>query len=140
HLVFESHDGRAPGADSEEKHEPASDIDTVAVDIWGLATWTASVENDPNRTLAVKICCDAQRAAHFTTWQRAILTGDNPRGGTRSSRCSAARRRRGRWRWTPNSRHRWLDSSPAARPMPRRILRPRSAKASTKPVLSRARM
>ena len=31
-LVLESHDGRAPGADSEEKHEPVSDIDTVAVD------------------------------------------------------------------------------------------------------------
>ena len=31
-LVFESHDGRAPGADSEEKHEPVSDIDTVVVD------------------------------------------------------------------------------------------------------------
>src|SRR5262245_9397297 len=32
HLVLESHDGRAPSADSEEKHEPASDIDTVVVD------------------------------------------------------------------------------------------------------------
>src|SRR5262245_64502173 len=32
HLVFEAHDGRAPGADSEEKHEPVSDIDTVVVD------------------------------------------------------------------------------------------------------------
>ena len=32
HPVFESHDGRAPGADSEEKHEPVSDIDTVVVD------------------------------------------------------------------------------------------------------------
>ena len=31
-LVFESQDGRAFGADSEEKHEPASDIDTVGVD------------------------------------------------------------------------------------------------------------
>jgi hypothetical protein len=31
-LVFESHDGRAPGADSEEKREPVSDIDTVVVD------------------------------------------------------------------------------------------------------------
>ena len=31
HLVLESHDGRAPGADSEEK-EPVSDIDTVVVD------------------------------------------------------------------------------------------------------------
>jgi hypothetical protein len=30
-LVLESHDGRAPGADSEEKHEPVSDIDTVVV-------------------------------------------------------------------------------------------------------------
>ncbi len=32
HLVLESHDGRALGADSEEKHEPVSDIDTAAVD------------------------------------------------------------------------------------------------------------
>ena len=32
HLVLESYDGWAPGADSEEKHEPASDIDTVVVD------------------------------------------------------------------------------------------------------------
>ena len=32
HLVLESHDGRALSADSEEKHEPAGDIDTVAVD------------------------------------------------------------------------------------------------------------
>src|SRR6266513_4388453 len=32
HLVLESHDGRAPGADSEEKHEPVSEIDTVVVD------------------------------------------------------------------------------------------------------------
>ena len=31
-LVLESHDGRAPGAGSEEKHEPVSDIDTVVVD------------------------------------------------------------------------------------------------------------
>jgi hypothetical protein len=31
HLVLESHDGRAPGADSEEKHEPVSDIDTVVL-------------------------------------------------------------------------------------------------------------
>jgi hypothetical protein len=31
-LVLESHDGRAPGADSEEKHEPVIDIDTVVVD------------------------------------------------------------------------------------------------------------
>jgi hypothetical protein len=32
HLVFEFHNGRALGADSEEKHESASDLDTVAVD------------------------------------------------------------------------------------------------------------
>ena len=32
HLVLESHDGRALGADSEEKHEPVSDIDTAMVD------------------------------------------------------------------------------------------------------------
>ena len=32
HLVFESHDGTAFGADSEEKHEPVSDIDTIVVD------------------------------------------------------------------------------------------------------------
>jgi len=31
-LVLESHSGRAPGADSEEKHEPVSDIDTAVVD------------------------------------------------------------------------------------------------------------
>ncbi len=32
HLVFESHDGRALGAESGEKREPASDIDTAVVD------------------------------------------------------------------------------------------------------------
>jgi hypothetical protein len=32
HLVFESHDGRASGADSEEKQEPANGIDTAVVD------------------------------------------------------------------------------------------------------------
>ena len=31
-LVLESHDGRAPGADSEEKREPVSHIDIAAVD------------------------------------------------------------------------------------------------------------
>ena len=31
HLVLESHNGRAFGAD-EEKHEPASDLDTAVVD------------------------------------------------------------------------------------------------------------
>ena len=32
HLVLESHDGRALVPNSEEKHEPVSDIDTVVVD------------------------------------------------------------------------------------------------------------
>jgi erythromycin esterase-like protein len=32
HLVFEFHSGRALGADSEEKHETVSDIDTPVVD------------------------------------------------------------------------------------------------------------
>jgi hypothetical protein len=31
-LVFGSHDGRALRADSVEKHEPASDVDTAVVD------------------------------------------------------------------------------------------------------------
>jgi len=31
HLVFEPHDGRAFCADSEEKREPVSDIDTAVV-------------------------------------------------------------------------------------------------------------
>ena len=66
-LVLESHDGRAPGADSEEKHEPVSDIDTVAVDslkaldpkrpireadICGQAVSAEPVANDPKRTLS----------------------------------------------------------------------------------------
>ena len=32
YLVLESHDGRGLGADSEEKREPASDVDTALVD------------------------------------------------------------------------------------------------------------
>jgi hypothetical protein len=32
HLVFESHEGRALGAESKEKHEPVSDIDTRVAD------------------------------------------------------------------------------------------------------------
>ena len=31
-LILESHDGRGLGADSEEKREPASVIDTVSAD------------------------------------------------------------------------------------------------------------
>ena len=43
HLVLESHDGRALGADSEEKHEPVSDIDTAAADSLKVL--------DPNRPI-----------------------------------------------------------------------------------------
>jgi hypothetical protein len=43
HLVFESHDGTDLCADSVEKHEPASDIDTAVVD--GLKAL------DPNRPI-----------------------------------------------------------------------------------------
>jgi hypothetical protein len=32
HLVLGSHDGRAPSAESGEKHEPASDIETAVMD------------------------------------------------------------------------------------------------------------
>jgi hypothetical protein len=32
HLVFVSHEGRALSAESEEKHEPVSDIDTRVAD------------------------------------------------------------------------------------------------------------
>ena len=32
YLAFELHDGRALSADSEEKHEPASDIDIAKVE------------------------------------------------------------------------------------------------------------
>jgi hypothetical protein len=42
-LVLDSHDGRAPGADSEEKHEPVSDIDIVVVDSLKVL--------DPNRPI-----------------------------------------------------------------------------------------
>ena len=42
-LVLESHNGRAPGADSEEKHEPVSDIDTAVVDSLKVL--------DPNRPI-----------------------------------------------------------------------------------------
>jgi hypothetical protein len=65
YFVLESHDGRAAGADSEEKREPVSDIDTVVADslkvldlkrpireadIRRQASPTGSVENDPIHT------------------------------------------------------------------------------------------
>jgi hypothetical protein len=38
-----THDGTAFGADSEEKHEPASDVDTVVVDsLKALSQWLFS--------------------------------------------------------------------------------------------------
>jgi hypothetical protein len=39
HLVFESHDGRALGAESEEKREPVSDIDTGVVEATSTLEW-----------------------------------------------------------------------------------------------------
>jgi hypothetical protein len=51
HLVFESHDGRALCADSVEKHEPASDIDTVAMD--GLKALDPS---RPIREADISVC------------------------------------------------------------------------------------
>jgi hypothetical protein len=54
HLVLESHDGRAPGADSEEKHEPVSDIDTVVVD-----SLKALDPEWPIREADIDICCPA---------------------------------------------------------------------------------
>ena len=51
HRVLESHDGKGLGADSEEKHEPASDVDTVVVDSLKAL--------DPNRPIreATKVRC-----------------------------------------------------------------------------------
>jgi hypothetical protein len=43
HLVLEPHDGRAFGADSGEKHEPAGDIDTPIRD--------SQIALDPNRPI-----------------------------------------------------------------------------------------
>ena len=64
-LVFESHDGRAPGADSEEKHEPASDIDTAVVDSLKAL--------DPNRPIREADIAKATRLTHF-----GLHTGDAP--------------------------------------------------------------
>ena len=55
HLVLESHDGRALGADSEEKHEPVSDIDTVLVDCLKAL--------DPERPIREAIVALARRLA-----------------------------------------------------------------------------
>ena len=50
---LQSHDGRAPGANSEEKHEPASDIDTAVVDSLKAL--------DPNRPIReADIYCDTR--------------------------------------------------------------------------------
>jgi hypothetical protein len=55
HLVFESHNGR--GADSEEKHESASDIDTAMVDsLKALGPGWPIREAD----LSARFCCDAR--------------------------------------------------------------------------------
>ena len=48
HLVFESHDGRALGAESEEKREPVSDIDTEVVDSLKVLDPDGRLEKQPN--------------------------------------------------------------------------------------------
>ena len=70
------------GADSEEKREPVSDIDTVAVDslkaldpnrpireadMSRAGRRTSSVETDPNRKWSSPFCCDAQ-SSHSSMW------------------------------------------------------------------------
>ena len=54
HLVFESHDGRALGAESEEKREPVSDIDTEVVDSLKVLDPDGRLEKRPNRCVATK--------------------------------------------------------------------------------------
>ena len=56
HLVFESHDGRALGAESEEKREPVSDIDTEVVDSLKVLDPDGRFreEKRPNRCVATK--------------------------------------------------------------------------------------
>ena len=54
HLVFESHDGRALGAESEEKREPVSDIDTEVVDSLKVLHPDGRLEKRPNRCVATK--------------------------------------------------------------------------------------
>ena len=68
HLVLESHDGRAPGADSEEKHEPVSDIDTVVVDSlkaldpeWPIREADISAAAAAARSVALPISCWVMR-------------------------------------------------------------------------------
>ena len=51
HLVFESHNGRGLGADSEEKREPVSDIDIAVVDSLKVL--------DPNRPIREADSCTA---------------------------------------------------------------------------------
>ena len=54
HLVFESHDGRALGAESEEKREPVSDIDTEVVDSLKVLDPDGRLEKRPTRCVATK--------------------------------------------------------------------------------------
>jgi hypothetical protein len=69
HLVLESHDGRAPGADSEEKHEPVSDIDTE---------WVDSLKAlDPKRPIR-----EADIISSFRLFARPSLQFDDQRSAT----------------------------------------------------------
>jgi hypothetical protein len=64
HLVFDSHNGRALGADSEEKHEPVSDINTTAVD--GLKVL------DPRRPIReadIRQIATSDKCCHERTWR-----------------------------------------------------------------------
>src|SRR5262245_59745382 len=64
-LVLESHHGRAPGADSEEKHEPASDIDTVAVDSLKALDpeWPIREADTTGRLMSLARTCSPARPA-----------------------------------------------------------------------------
>ena len=61
YLFLESHDGRAPGADSEEKREPVSDIDTAAADSLKAL--------DPNRPIReADLECDGAIYRNFASF------------------------------------------------------------------------
>ena len=70
HLVLESHDGRAPGADSEEKHEPVSDIDTVVVDSLKVLDPDGRLEKRPKIDPSVAATHQTPKKAGRTSMHR----------------------------------------------------------------------
>ena|SRR6516162_917888 len=66
HLVFEPHDGRAFCADSEEKREPVSDIDTAVLDSLKVL--------DPNRPIREADIGDAPNHVRFRGVERTLRT------------------------------------------------------------------